>query len=84
MNISDTTRHFGKISSGCSPAAKEMPFPAPTLLAITKHDFDPRKFLATNGEGRKIAAFRKKQAIFSQGDAADAVFYVQKARFDCP
>ncbi len=52
----------------------------PTPLATTNRDFDPRKFLATIGEGRKIAAFPKKQAIFSQGDAADAVFYVQKGK----
>ena len=42
-----------------------------------KTEFDPKKFLATIGEGRKIVAFPKKQPIFTQGDAADAVFYVQ-------
>jgi CRP/FNR family cyclic AMP-dependent transcriptional regulator len=41
-------------------------------------NFDPRKFLATIGEGRKVVALPKKQTIFSQGDAADAVFYIQK------
>jgi CRP/FNR family transcriptional regulator, cyclic AMP receptor protein len=43
-----------------------------------KLDFAPRKFLATIGVGRKIAAFSKKQTIFTQGDAADAVFYIQQ------
>jgi CRP/FNR family transcriptional regulator, cyclic AMP receptor protein len=42
-----------------------------------KTEFDPKKFLATIGEGRKVVAFPKKQPIFAQGDAADAVFYVQ-------
>ncbi len=42
--------------------------------------FDPQKFLATIGEGRKVAVLPKKQVIFSQGDAADAVFYIQKGK----
>jgi CRP/FNR family transcriptional regulator, cyclic AMP receptor protein len=45
-----------------------------------KRDFDPRKFLATIGEGRKVVAFPKKQTIFSQGDATDTVFYIQKGK----
>jgi len=45
-----------------------------------KRDFDPHAFLATIGEGRKIVPFQKKQAIFAQGDAADAVFYIQSGK----
>jgi len=44
------------------------------------HDFDPRKFLATIGEGRTVVVFPKKQRIFTQGDAADAVFYIQEGK----
>jgi CRP/FNR family transcriptional regulator, cyclic AMP receptor protein len=43
-------------------------------------DFDPRKFLATVGEGRRVVAFPRKQTIFAQGDAADAVFYIQEGK----
>jgi CRP-like cAMP-binding protein len=43
-------------------------------------EFDPTTFLATIGEGRKIVAASKKQVLFSQGDNADAVFYLQKGR----
>ena len=42
-----------------------------------KRDFDPKQFLATIGEGRKVVAFLKKQTIFTQGQAADTVFYIQ-------
>jgi CRP/FNR family cyclic AMP-dependent transcriptional regulator len=45
-----------------------------------KRDFDPNAFLATIGEGRKIVPFEKKQTIFAQGDAADAVFYIQSGK----
>ena len=52
----------------------------PTKSAKKKGDFDPRKFLATIGEGRKVVAFPKKHTIFAQGDAADAVFYIQQGK----
>ncbi len=50
--------------------------------AVTKNtrNFDPHAFLATIGSGRKNLAVPKEQAIFSQGDGADAVFYIQKGK----
>ena len=42
--------------------------------------FDPDTFLATIGEGRKMLAVRKKQIIYTQGEEADAVFYLQKGK----
>jgi CRP/FNR family transcriptional regulator, cyclic AMP receptor protein len=52
------------------------------LSAAVKQNrgFNPNTFLATIGEGRKIVAVPKKQMVFAQGDAADAVFYVQKGK----
>jgi CRP/FNR family transcriptional regulator, cyclic AMP receptor protein len=50
------------------------------MSAKRKRDFDPNAFLATIGEGRKVVPFEKKQTIFAQGDAADAVFYIQSGR----
>jgi CRP-like cAMP-binding protein len=60
--------------------AQEKPLIAATVPAKKKGDFDPRKFLATIGEGRKVVAFLKKQTIFTQGDEADAVFYIQEGK----
>ena len=53
---------------------------APAMLAKKDTPYDPRKFLATIGEGRKVVAFPKKQTIFAQGDVADAVFYIQEGK----
>jgi len=53
---------------------------APTTLAKNDRAFDPKKFLATIGEGRKVLAIAKKETIFTQGDAADAVFYIQEGK----
>jgi len=50
------------------------------MLAKNKRDFNPKTFLATIGEGRKVVAFSKKQTIFAQGDPADAVFYIQEGK----
>jgi CRP/FNR family transcriptional regulator, cyclic AMP receptor protein len=49
-------------------------------VAKKKRAFDPSTFLATIGEGRKSLTISKKQGIFTQGDAADAVFYIQKGK----
>src|SRR5450631_2257124 len=48
--------------------------------AKKQRDFDPTKFLATIGEGRKAVVFSKKQTIFTQGDRADAIFYIQRGK----
>jgi CRP/FNR family cyclic AMP-dependent transcriptional regulator len=53
---------------------------APTRSAKKDRGFDPKEFLATIGEGRNVLAFAKKQTIFTQGDAADAVFYIQEGK----
>ncbi|MFZ0508356.1 MAG: Crp/Fnr family transcriptional regulator [Methylocella sp.] len=42
--------------------------------------FDPKSFLAMVGEGRSIGEYRKDEIVFSQGDPADAVFYVQSGK----
>ena len=42
--------------------------------------FDPKTFLTIVGSGKTILKLRKKQIIFSQGDAADAVFYLLEGK----
>jgi CRP/FNR family transcriptional regulator, cyclic AMP receptor protein len=42
--------------------------------------FDPNTFLATIGDGRRMVAVPKKQTIYTQGDEADAVFYIRKGK----
>jgi CRP/FNR family transcriptional regulator, cyclic AMP receptor protein len=52
----------------------------PATLPKKTSDFDPQKFLATIGEGRKVVVFPQKQTIFAQGDPADVVFYIQAGK----
>jgi CRP/FNR family cyclic AMP-dependent transcriptional regulator len=51
-----------------------------TLKKATANQFDPQAFLAKVGEGRTVLAFHKNEIVFSQGDAADTVFFIQKGR----
>ena len=48
---------------------------------MTKADgteFDPAAFLASTGLGRRVVQVKAKRTFFSQGDAADGVFYLRK------
>ena len=50
-------------------------------MAIKRQpSFNSTSFLAKVGDGRSVGKYRKGQVVFSQGDAGDAVFYVQKGK----
>jgi CRP/FNR family cyclic AMP-dependent transcriptional regulator len=60
-----TNTIFRKVSpSGMKPKKKSL--------------FDAQVFLDSVGASRRVEGFGKKQVIFSQGEAADSVLYVQK------
>ena len=42
--------------------------------------FDPKVFLAKVGKGRTLADYKKNQRVFSQGEPADAIFYIQTGK----
>jgi CRP-like cAMP-binding protein len=42
--------------------------------------FDPASYFETAAKGRNISSHPRKQIIFAQGDAADAVFYIKKGK----
>jgi CRP-like cAMP-binding protein len=46
----------------------------------TTNGFDPKAFLASVGEGRSILTRKVGQTIFSQGDPADALYFLQKGK----
>jgi CRP/FNR family cyclic AMP-dependent transcriptional regulator len=50
------------------------------MAARRKPSFDPKLFLAKVGDGRRLLKHRKGQVMFSQGDAADTVFYIQQGK----
>jgi CRP/FNR family cyclic AMP-dependent transcriptional regulator len=42
--------------------------------------FDPRLLLAKLSDGKTVRAYKANESVFSQGAAADAVFYIQSGR----
>jgi CRP/FNR family transcriptional regulator, cyclic AMP receptor protein len=50
------------------------------VVPTREREFDPKIFLATIGHGRKMMVVPQKGIVFAQGDAADAVFYIQKGK----
>ena len=42
--------------------------------------FDPNLLLATTGRGRTKLEYRSEGVIFSQGDAADSIFYILRGK----
>jgi len=61
------------------PSPRTLPTPKSRTEKETKL-LDPKVFFANVGVGRTVRRYRTKQAIFSQGDLADAVFYIQEGK----
>jgi CRP/FNR family cyclic AMP-dependent transcriptional regulator len=51
-----------------------------TKTAKGRSRFDPALFFETAAKGRTISKHRKSEIIFSQGDDANAVFYIKKGK----
>ena len=45
-----------------------------------KPPFDPKVFLAKINGGRSVADYRKGQIVYTQGEPADSVFYIQSGK----
>src|ERR1700726_4794306 len=54
------------------------------MATKSRPSFDPKSFLAKVGEGRSIEGYHKDQIVFSQGDPAGGVFYIQRGKVKVP
>jgi CRP-like cAMP-binding protein len=50
------------------------------MAELENDSFDPTAFLAHAGLGRKIIQLKTRDVFFSQGSAADAIFFLRKGR----
>jgi CRP-like cAMP-binding protein len=50
------------------------------MTGSKKAAFNPAKFLASAGLGRRIVQVKPKGLLFAQGSIADSIFYIQKGR----
>jgi CRP-like cAMP-binding protein len=79
-NGSPRARKIARPAPIAPPLQTERNATSPHVAAQRGLDFDAHQFLATIGEGRTSVVFQRKQGIFAQGDAADAVFYIQTGK----
>jgi CRP/FNR family transcriptional regulator, cyclic AMP receptor protein len=47
---------------------------------LQKARFDPAKYLASSGTGRKLIRYKSKKVLYSQGGPADSVFFIHSGR----
>ncbi|MGX7871929.1 Crp/Fnr family transcriptional regulator [Mesorhizobium sp. ORM6] len=50
------------------------------MAKTSNRSFDVNVFLNTVNGGRTVATYRKNETVYSQGDPADSVFYIQKGK----
>jgi CRP/FNR family cyclic AMP-dependent transcriptional regulator len=62
------------------PSPRKSPAARPRRTPKPASHFDPKAFLTNAGVGRTVLQYTPKQAVFSQGQRADAVFYIQEGR----
>jgi CRP-like cAMP-binding protein len=72
----------GNRSTDASDSGVFMPsrreFPSKRRVLKPARAFDPQAFLNSFGIGKTVCHYKPKQAVFSQGQRADTVFYIQK------
>jgi CRP-like cAMP-binding protein len=68
------------ISSRPQYLAAKPPCGRQTMASNTVQRIDPQSFLASVRTGKSIVRYQQAQPIFQQGDAADAVFYIEKGK----
>ena len=50
------------------------------MAAVARATVDFKTWLSAAGRGKVISTYRRNQTIFSQGDRADSVYYIQKGK----
>src|SRR5437660_3003071 len=71
-------KQLRKARAGAMTRATELNIPRTSVQQIRL--FDPKAFLAQAGLGRVIVDVEKKQTVFSQGEPAESIFYIQQGK----
>jgi CRP/FNR family cyclic AMP-dependent transcriptional regulator len=74
-----TVKQRSKPPSGRMAKVTDIGIPRRTPIARIR-PFDPGAFLTQAGIGRTIVDLKKSQIVFSQGDPAEDIFYVQSGK----
>jgi CRP-like cAMP-binding protein len=68
------------LAQGLNPAGGQEVRLTRTPTRSEKPRLETKPFVTAPGDGRTEITYGKEQVVFSQGDAADAVFYIHKGR----
>lgn len=68
-----------QLSSRSEAAAKRLP-DAAKIIASQASAFDPSLLLAKLGAGKSTREYQADESVFSQGDTADATFFIQSGK----
>jgi CRP-like cAMP-binding protein len=82
-NGNKSRKHSAKQCTPSHPfAAREVMFSSEEIGTSPEQTvaFDPHQFLTRIDVRKTIREYREKEAVFSQGDAADAAFYIQSGK----
>ena len=75
------TKTLGATSASSPPASSPAVESGPAIVPSEQNgSFDPHLLLTKLSAGKTSQAYQSDEFIFSQGDAADAVFYVQRGK----
>ena len=83
VNGKKNLKHPGKQIALSHPVTVPETTPSPPEIGASSERtaaFDPRLFLAKLGVGKSKQEYQDNESVFSQGDAADAVFYLQSGK----
>jgi CRP/FNR family cyclic AMP-dependent transcriptional regulator len=67
-------------SQRTSASLETLKFKVAARAGKPESPFDPKEFLSKIGKGRSIAKYRTSEIIFSQGDQADSVFFIDAGK----
>jgi CRP-like cAMP-binding protein len=68
------------LSQGGTEGGSREKKPASKIGIAKASAFDPATFLATSGLGKTIVNHQPGDTVFSQGDEANSIFYIQKGK----
>ena len=82
-NRKKSSKHPAKQIVPAHPVAAHGPELNPAEVGASQQElaaFDPHVFLTKLAAGKTVRQYKGDESVFSQGDAADAVFYIQSGR----
>jgi len=83
VSATKSRKRPGKVRVPLPPLAPTVAALSPSSVDVSQKQttaFDPHLLLTKLTDGKATQAYLAEESVFSQGDAADAVFYIQSGK----